>query len=236
MLTPSFCVSSGLIGKVYGAKDENTVRRGTALNGIAQWIFGVFIVFIGMSAYAMIPGLSNSEHALPSAIVQLMPLWVAALALAAIFSAEVSTCDALLYMIAGAWVNDFYKGLFNPTISHVRLLFLGRAAMVCAGVAAIIFALLLPSIISALTIFYTLMSVCLTAPIFFGLFTKTADTRAAFLSSCVGVAVTIVFMFFTDFRIWVLNAQSTGILFSLILMSFYCFWLKYKDNAGLDKL
>ncbi|MDR2400752.1 MAG: sodium:solute symporter family protein [Deferribacteraceae bacterium] len=226
MLTPSFCVSSGLIGKVYGAKDESTVKKGTALNGAAQWVFGVLIVFIGMSAYAMMPDLSNSEHALPSAIINLMPLWVAALALASIFSAEVSTCDALLYMIAGAWVNDFYKGLFNPTISSVRLLFLGRVAMICGGGIAIIFALCLDSIISALTIFYTLMSVCLTAPVFFGLFTKIADSRAAFLSSAVGVIVTIIFRYFTEAKIWILNAQSTGILFSLILMTFYCLWLK----------
>jgi SSS family solute:Na+ symporter len=134
-------------------------------------------------------------------------------------------------MIAGAWVNDFYKGLLNPSISSRRLLFLGRISMFCAGAAAIIFALLLPSIISALTIFYTLMSVCLTAPIFFGLFSKIADAKAAFLSSVSGMAVTIIFRFFTDFKIWILNAQSTGILFSLIVITSYCLWLKYGPKS-----
>jgi SSS family solute:Na+ symporter len=239
MLTPSFCVSSGLIGKVYGAKDEDTVKKATALNGAAQWVFGVVIVFIGMSAYAMMPDLINREHALPSAIINLMPFWVAAFALAAIFSAEVSTCDALLYMIAGAWVNDFYKGLFKPDISSERLLFLGRIAMVCGGLVAIIFALIIPSIISALTIFYTLMSVCLTAPLFFGLFTKAADARAAFLSSILGVAVTlaltVIFRIVPSFNIAIgtlkFNAQSIGILCSLVVMALYCRWLKRQQNV-----
>ncbi|GAB7140467.1 sodium:solute symporter family protein [Deferribacterales bacterium RsTz2092] len=229
MLTPSFCISPGLIGKVYGAESVEAVKRGTALNGVMQWLFGMLIVFIGMSAFAMVPTLANRELALPTAIIELMPFWIAALALAAIFAAEVSTSDAILYMIAGAWANDVYKGLINPNISSKNLLILGRVMMAVGGAVAILFAMVLPNIIGALTIFYTLMSVSLAAPLFFGLFTKSADSRGALLSAIIGVVVTIYFQFFaTKHGVWLLNAQSTGILFSIAFMAVWTLMRKLR--------
>lgn len=231
MLTPSFFISPGLVGKVYGAKDEKAVRKGTAWNGIIQWIFGLLIVFLGMCVYAMFPNLTNNELALPTAIVELMPFWVSALALAAIFSAEVSTADAVLYMIAGAWANDVYKGLVNPKISSKNLLLLSRVVVILGGLIGIYLALQLPDIISSLTIFYTLMSVSLTAPLVFGLFTKKADSKSAVLSSLLGIGTTIYFQFFASVKgVWILNAQSTGILVSLLVMSVYVMIKKMKSS------
>ena len=219
MLTPSFFVSPGLIGKVYGAKDEAAVRKGTAWNGIIQLLFGFLVIFLGMCVYAIHPDLANSELALPIALKELMPFAISALALAAIFSAEVSSADAVLYMIAGSWANDVYKGIFKPGISSERLLYLSRWVMVVAGVAGVLLAIQLPNIISSLTIFYTLMSVCLTVPMVFGLFTKRATNVHAISSAVVGIGITLGLQFFAGGKgLWILNAQSTGILASLVVM------------------
>jgi len=43
MLTPAFCISPGLVGKVYTAKDERAVKIGTLLNGIVQLLFAFFL-------------------------------------------------------------------------------------------------------------------------------------------------------------------------------------------------
>mgnify|MGYP007098955790 CR=1 FL=1 len=40
-----------------------------------------------------------------------MPFWASALALAAIFSAEISAADAVLYMITTSFTKDLYKSL-----------------------------------------------------------------------------------------------------------------------------
>lgn len=228
MLTPSFFISPGLIGKIYGAENEEAVMQGTAWNGIAQWAFGALIVILGMCVYAIFPSLANPELALPTAVIELMPFWISALALAAIFSAEVSTADAVLYMVAGAWANDLIKGVFKTDLSDGDLLKVSRIVMACGGIVGIFLALQLPDIISSLSIFYTLMSVSLTAPVLFGLFSKQADSRGAIASSVSGVLVTVYFQFLSPVKgVWILNAQSTGILVSILVLAVHV-WVKNK--------
>ena len=122
MLTPAFCISPGLIGKVYAAKDEKAVRVGTLWNGIVQLLFAFLPMLIGMCAYAAFPDLGNQELALPKAMKEMMPFGISALALSAIFAAEVSTCDTVLYMLATSLSKDLYKTFFHPEISDEELL------------------------------------------------------------------------------------------------------------------
>ena len=50
-----------------------------------------------------------------------------------------------------------------------------------AGIIGIGLAIVLPNVISALSIFYSLMSVSITAPLLFGLFTKRSSASAAII-------------------------------------------------------
>ena len=68
MLTPAFCISPGLIGKVYSAENTRAVKIGTLLNGIVQLLFAFCPLLIGMCAYAAFPELKNQELALPTAM------------------------------------------------------------------------------------------------------------------------------------------------------------------------
>lgn len=56
MLTPAFCISPGLIGKVYSAKDEPAIRKGTLLNGIVQ----LFLLFPDAHRHVRFCGVSGS--------------------------------------------------------------------------------------------------------------------------------------------------------------------------------
>ena len=66
MLTPAFCISPGLIGKVYSAKDEPAIRKGTILNGIVQLFFAFFpdahrhVRFCGVSG-SFQPGTGSAQ-------------------------------------------------------------------------------------------------------------------------------------------------------------------------------
>ena len=223
MLVPSFFISPGLIGKVFAAKDERSIKIGTALNGLVQLFFAIIPVIIGMSAYAGFPDLTRADLALPTAMKNMMPFFAASLALAAIFAAEVSTADTVLYMLAGSLTNDIYKRFFNPKISEKNLLKLSRLTTIICGILGIILALRLESIISALTIFYSLMSVSLSAPLVFGLFSKRASNFGAIFSAVAGVALTLFITFYknnaVDFGFIKLNASTCGIIFSFIIMA-----------------
>ncbi|MBP2657708.1 MAG: Na+/solute symporter [Firmicutes bacterium] len=221
MLTPSFFISPGLIGKVYGARDAATVRIGTALNALVQFAFAIVPVILGMCAFAAFPNLSQSELALPIVMKEFMPFWASAFALAAIFSAEVSAADAVLYMITTSFTKDLYKTFIKPETSDEELLKMSRIVTVAAGILGISIALLLPNIITALSIFYSLMSVSLTAPLLFGLFSRRPSTKAAFICAIAGVLTTVVLQFGNGGKgIGILNAQSTGIVLTIIIMVF----------------
>ena len=223
MLVPSFFISPGLIGKVFAAKDIRAVKNGTALNGLVQLVFAVIPVIIGMAAGACISGLSRNDLALPSAMKEMMPYFAASLALAGIFAAEVSTADTVLYMLAGSITNDIYKRFFNPSVTDKNLLRLSRVVTVICGIIGVILALRLESIISALTIFYSLMSVSLSAPLIFGLFTKRASNLGAIMSAVLGAGLT-VWMTFGGLGGHVsvmgvnLNASTCGIILSFAVM------------------
>ena len=237
MLVPSFFISPGLIGKAFGARNEKAIKVGTAANGIVQLFFAIIPVVIGMAAFSAFPDLSRADLALPTAMKEMMPFGIATLALAAIFAAEVSTADAVLYMLATSVSNDLYKTFLNPNIEDKALLKLSRIITLVSGVLGIFFALYLDSIISALTIFYSLMSVSLAAPLVFGLFTQKASNAGAILSSVCGVVLTLFCTFYkgsptvdlgigtldtatklVDFGFTKLNATTCGILFAFVVM------------------
>lgn len=219
MLMPSFFLSPALIGKVYSAKDKNTVRLSTFLCGVVMLLFSVIPVILGMAAYAIAPDLPQRDLALPYVMKECMPFWASALALAAIFSAEISAADAVLYMITTSFTKDLYKSFINPSVSDEKLIKGGRIITVLAGVIGIGLAIVLPNVISALSIFYSLMSVSITAPLLFGLFTKKSSAASAIAAAVIGVIVTVGLELFNDNKgIWILNGQSTAILLTLIIM------------------
>lgn len=238
MLVPSFFISPGLIGKIFGARNERAIKVGTAANGLVQLVFAMIPVFIGMAAFAAFPSLSRADLALPTAMKEMMPFAISTLALAAIFAAEVSTADAVLYMLATSVSNDLYKRFINPSIADKDLLKITRIITLVSGIGGVLFALQLESIISALTIFYSLMSVSLAAPLIFGLFTRRASNAGAILSSICGVALTLFCNFYKspepvnmiigkldtaakaiDFGVIKLNATTCGILLAFVVMA-----------------
>ena len=79
---------------------------------------------------------------LASAVAAIM-LGLDALGLAALFSAEVSTADAVLFMLTTSIGKDLYKGLLRPGASDKQLLRFTRWCAVACGAAGAVCALLL---------------------------------------------------------------------------------------------
>ena len=219
MLTPSFFLSPALIGKVYSARNKATVRFSTLLCGLVMLAFAVVPVLLGMAAYAAFPDLPQRDLALPYVMKECMPFWASAIALAAIFSAEISAADAVLYMITASFSNDLYKTFIDPSINDEKLLKISRMVTVVVGIIGVVLAGMLPNVISALSIFYSLMSVSLTAPLLFGLFSKKASAASAFWSAGSGVLLVVALQIFNNGNgFGIFNAQSVAIIFSILVM------------------
>jgi SSS family solute:Na+ symporter len=192
ILVPSFMISPGLIQKLYGARDTRTVRLGIGLNSLGQAIFAFVPPVLGLCALAALPHLPNAELALPSAMKLLLPKWLGIWTLASIFSAELSATDAILFMLSTSLAVDLYKTFLNPTISPQKLLIASRISSVVAGVIGILLAAILPSIITAVSIFYSLIAVALFVPVIAGLYSRRILSAAALTSIVTAIAATVV--------------------------------------------
>ena len=168
LLAPAFIISPGQLQKVYGARDDKAVRWGVGLNGVLLLLFACVPALLGIVARALHPALPDHELALPTLLMSDLPPLGARLAAA--FTTDVNTADAMLFMLSTSLSRDLYKGFLNPQASDAQVLKVARGAAVSAGVLGVAFAVSAPSVIANLTIFYTLLSVCLFVPILAGLF------------------------------------------------------------------
>jgi SSS family solute:Na+ symporter len=190
ILVPSFIISPGLIQKLYGARDAHTVKLGVSWNAVGLMVFAIVPAFLGLIARTRFPGLSSRELALPTLMTKLMPPWLGLLTLAAVFSAEVSASDAILFMLSSSLSIDLYKTFLRTAASEGRLLLVGRITAVAGALAGVALAIVLPSVISALQIFYTLMAVALSAPLVVGLYSRRPTASRAVIAIVSSVAIT----------------------------------------------
>lgn len=187
VLGPAFVVSPGLIQKVFGARDDTAVRTGVGLNALALLCFAPIPALFGLAARALHPGLANAEMALPMLLSQDLPTAVGALALAALFSAELSAADAVLFMLSTSLARDLWQGTLKPDASDAQVLRVVRWAAVGAAVVGVVIAVAAPSVEGALRVFYSLMSAGLFVPVVGGLWWRRASANAGFAGVLGGV-------------------------------------------------
>ncbi|MGD2134597.1 MAG: sodium:solute symporter family protein [Gemmatimonadales bacterium] len=213
LLAPAFIISPGLIQKVYGARDERAIRLGVGLSGVALLVFAAVPPLLGMMARAYAPDLVQHELALPTVLTEALPAAFGSLALAAVFSAEISSADAILFMLSTSLSEDLYKRFVHPSASDARVLSVARVAAVAGGGFGVMLAIVLPSVIDSLTIFYTLLSVSLFVPVAVGIHTRRPGVAEAVGAVLGGVGlVVVVRLAGLERGVW--NASTLGLIAS----------------------
>jgi SSS family solute:Na+ symporter len=169
LLGPAFIVSPGLLQKIFGARDDRAVRVGTGMNAVTLLGFAFVPPLLGILARALHPALESPQLALPTLLASDVPVAVGTLGLAALFSAEVSTSDAILFMLSTSLSQDLYKRTVNPGAGDAQVLRVARYAAIAGGAMGILIALVAETIIGALSFFYSVLGMCLFVPLVGGL-------------------------------------------------------------------
>ncbi|MDT8437064.1 MAG: sodium:solute symporter family protein [Gemmatimonadota bacterium] len=191
LLVPAFIVSPGLLQKVYGARSAAAVRAGGLACAAALLLFAFLPPLLGMTARVVAPELANPELALPTILLDGLPLALGMLALAAVFSAEISSADAILFMLSTSLSEDLWRRFVRPGASDREVLRTARLAALGGGALGVGLALALPSVIGALAIFYTLLSVSLFVPLVAGLYGRRAGAAEALAAMGGGIAAVV---------------------------------------------
>jgi SSS family solute:Na+ symporter len=188
MLGPAFVVSPGLLQKVYGAADDRAVRLGVGLNAAALLVFAAVPPLLGIAARAQFPDLADPQLALPTLLQEGVPAWVGAVGVAAVFSAELSTCDAILFMVTTSVSQDILRPMLKTRADEAPFLSLARRAAIVSGALAVGLAVAAPSMVDLLTIFYSLLTAGLAVPIIAGLYSDRPRARHAAAAMMGGMA------------------------------------------------
>jgi solute:Na+ symporter, SSS family len=188
LTAPSFLISPGLIQKAYSARSESALKAGVGLNAVVLIAFAIVPVLFGMAARSSMPGITNPNDVLPALLMNGLPVWLGALALSALFSTEIDTCDTILFMLSTAMSKDVYKRHINPAASDHQLLRVARVSAAVGGAAGVALSLVVGTVLGAVLIFYQVMVVTFFVPIVGGLYVRRMNSRAAAASIAAGFA------------------------------------------------
>ena len=191
ILMPSFVVSPGLVQMGYAACDARSLRKGVALQALALLAFAFVPMSVGIIAHSFDPNLTNGAYAVPTMLTLGLPPLLGALALAAVFSAEVSSADTVLFMLSTSLSQDIYKRYVAPEATDQEVLRVARVAAVLGGLGGLILTLRFDSVLDTITIFYAIMSVSLFVPLLAGLYTQRPGVPEAIAAIGAGVTTLI---------------------------------------------
>ena len=187
LLVPAFIVSPGLLQKIFGARDDRAVQIGVGVNALGLFLYAGIPAVLGIIARLTFPQVENPNLALPMVLMYGVPPVVGALGLAAVFSAEISAADAVLFMLTTSLSRDLYKRFLNPAADDAGVLAVARWTTLASGACGVVLAIVLADVIESLTIFYTLLGVTLFVPIVAGLYVPRTTNAGALASIAAGV-------------------------------------------------
>jgi len=155
----SYSADQTVIQRYLTTKDEKSAAKGIMMNGIMSMVVLVVFYFIGTALYSYYkthPGelnftMQNTDAIFPHFIMSNMPVGLAGLLIAAIFSATMSTVSSNVNSISTAFTSDFYRHYFPGTPDRIQLK-VARWSGVLFGVIGVALALLMASL-SILSLF-----------------------------------------------------------------------------------
>jgi solute:Na+ symporter, SSS family len=215
LLGPGFVVSPGLVQKAFGGASARAVMIGIGAAGLAQLFFSFLPVLLGMAGRASDPSIASPNLVLPTVLMTTLSPAIGGLALAAVFSAEVSTCDAILFMLATSLSKDLYQRFINPAASPERILRVARLAALAGGALGMILAMQLQTVVEALTIFYSLLGATLFVPVIGAIFVRRTGAPEALASIAFGIGVLLTIQFGTN-RTGLWNPNFWGLVASAV--------------------
>jgi len=204
--------------KIFGARDDRAVRVGTVANAVGLLAFAFVPPVLGIISRSLHPSLADTQLALPTLLAHDVPLAIGALGLAALFSAEVSASDAILFMLATSLSQDLYARFLNRNASDSQVLRVARVAAMAGGAFGVGLALLIQTIVGALSFFYGVIGVCFFVPIVAGLYVKRVGRREALAAVIGGMILLLAVQLTTNGAgIWWLTPAMAGLLTSVVV-------------------
>ena len=124
--------------RVMSAKDADTSVKGPIIGGISYMVFAMVPIFIGLSAFLVMPETANallkedSQKVLPTLVMEHMPVWLQVAFFGALLAAIMSTASATLLAPSTTFVQNVLKN-FVKMNDKQELLYMRLTVVVFTG-------------------------------------------------------------------------------------------------------
>lgn len=202
-----YTTDQAVIQRYLTTKDEKEAAKSIWTNGIISVPTGFLFFALGLCLYAFYKtnpeflqtGMQN-DQVFPLFIASQLPVGLAGLVIAGIFSATMSSVDSSMHSISTAWVVDFHQR-FYPDASEKRRVFLAKIIVVVIGLFGTFMACVLALFpIQSLYFLFQeiigLLSSALAGIFILGIFTERATSKGVII----GAVVSLVVMAFVKFQ------------------------------------
>ena len=139
---PYWCTSQYMLQRSFAGRSVRDASKGLTLAALMTGPLTLSFIIPGICAAVLYTGgdaLAKADSVLPRMLVDMLPVGLAGLIIAALVAASNSTASALLNSLATLTQHDFYKR-FVPEKSPRHYLWIGRVATLVGGALGLVFA------------------------------------------------------------------------------------------------
>jgi SSS family solute:Na+ symporter len=180
-------ISQPAYQRINACRDEKTAFRAPLLGALVVIVLAFFPVLAGMCARVLWPDI-DPAMAVPQLLKEVFPPVVAAIFIAAILAAIMSTADSVLLAGVANVVRDIYQQILRPDASDKALLRISSVATVVIGIGALAVTYLVPTILDLFLASYAIQVCGGLIPVVGALLWKNGTELGAWAAFVVGVS------------------------------------------------
>ncbi|AUZ83375.1 sodium:solute symporter family protein [Methylophaga nitratireducenticrescens] len=195
-------------------KSSKDVIRGSLLSGLFSIPFFAITGLIGLVALAMQPSL-DANLAMPYVIQQAVPPILQGIVAAAIVSIIMSSADSFLNSASIAFSNDIVRPLRKTPLTAKAELMLARVVTLLVGIASMVFALSIDSVIDILIYAYNFWAPTVLVPLTMAILGCYVSRKRFIAGAVAGIGSAIVWNVVLQ-QPWQIDALVVGFFANLI--------------------
>jgi SSS family solute:Na+ symporter len=227
-----------LVQRVLSARSIDEGRKGVIFTGFLTLSTLIIIAIPGVIARKLFPGLEKPDMVYPTMVLNLMPVGLLGVMIAALLSALTSTLSAILNSTSTLFTIDFYAQ-FKPKASSQHLVKVGKIASLIIIVIAAIWAPYIGKFGSLLKYYQEMLSYVsppIVGAFLLGIFSKRVNGNGAFAGLMSGIVIALFVLLFKGEIFGSLHFLY--IVPILLISSMIIMWAvsKYSAAPSADKL
>lgn len=188
-------VSQSLIfSRIFSARTDRIAFQGMLLLIPTAFIGYLLVSLLGYGGRSLLGPDIQADEVFGSVVTELMPPVIGGILLATVIAAIVTSTNSILLSASVNMARDIYRTTVRHDTSSRELHRVGQIAVVVFSILAFLLALVLPGIVDAIVLSYTIYSAGLLVPMYVGFLWRGATPAAGFSSIVAGGATALVWL------------------------------------------